>query len=259
MEASESDLNPPNVVNVEESETDLANNLQDLAIGLVPQNDPQTLPVRTPSPPLLALAADESGPVSNDRNIPTFVQDINKWKLNDEFIGHLLEMGFTLEQAKKGLFNTQNVSVQSALQWILTYGDTMDDEPLERKLQDTIDSSQLRMTFVVNCSLQMGVGKVAAQVAHAALALNEALLEKPDLYEFSLYIWRLNGQTKIVLRGESADELKKLQEKAHELSLPTALIQDAGHTQIPSGSVTVLALFGTQDVLHQVTGHLKLL
>ena len=35
------------------------------------------------------------------------------------------------------------------------------------------------MVFVVNSELKMGVGKVAAQVAHAALGLHRTLLDDP--------------------------------------------------------------------------------
>lgn len=45
-----------------------------------------------------------------------------------------------------------------------------------------------------------------------------------------------------------------------ELSdLPTYVVQDAGLTQIPRGASTVLALFGDEDTVNDVTGHLKLL
>ena len=33
------------------------------------------------------------------------------------------------------------------------------------------------MVFVVNCELNMGVGKIAAQVAHAGLAIQKRLLQ----------------------------------------------------------------------------------
>ena len=39
------------------------------------------------------------------------------------------------------------------------------------------ESIALKMVFVVNSELKMGVGKIAAQVAHAGLGLQRVLLE----------------------------------------------------------------------------------
>lgn len=46
---------------------------------------------------------------------------------------------------------------------------------------------------------------------------------------------------------------------AEKEGLPFTVIQDAGHTQIPSGSQTVLAIFGLVKDVDKVTGQLKLL
>lgn len=50
-----------------------------------------------------------------------------------------------------------------------------------------------------------------------------------------------------------------MQEKAKSLNIPTCLIRDAGHTEIAPNSVTVLALFGLENNVNQITGSLKLL
>ena len=49
------------------------------------------------------------------------------------------------------------------------------------------------MVFVVNSELQMGVGKVAAQVAHAALGLHRTLLDDPQRFGQMLMSWEQFG------------------------------------------------------------------
>ena len=41
---------------------------------------------------------------------------------------------------------------------------------------ESAQSDPLKMVFIVNNSLKMGVGKIAAQVAHAGLAVHKKLL-----------------------------------------------------------------------------------
>ena len=71
--------------------------------------------------------------------------------------------------------------------------------------------------------------------------------------------WLEFGQAKICLRGESTQHLLDLQRRADELNLPNFLVQDAGRTQIPAGSFTVLSIFGRIATVNQVTGSLRLL
>ncbi len=51
-----------------------------------------------------------------------------------------------------------------------------------------------------------------------------------------------------------------LEQKATALGLNTYIVHDAGRTQIPAGSQTVLAIGpAPKSLIDQVTGHLKLL
>jgi PTH2 family peptidyl-tRNA hydrolase len=115
------------------------------------------------------------------------------------------------------------------------------------------------MVFVVNTSLEMGVGKTAAQVAHAALGMHQILLQGEPKFGDSLLKWFEFGETKIVLKGDSTKHLVDIEKRAMEMGLPTYLVQDAGKTQVPVGSTTVLSIFGRVDVVDRVTGTLRLL
>lgn len=115
------------------------------------------------------------------------------------------------------------------------------------------------MVFVVNSDLNMGVGKTAAQVAHAALGLNQLLLQNESRYGGSLICWVETGETKIVLKGDSSAHLMQLEKAGMDAGLPVYLVQDAGKTQVPAGSTTVLSMFGRVDLVDSITGTLRLL
>jgi PTH2 family peptidyl-tRNA hydrolase len=115
----------------------------------------------------------------------------------------------------------------------------------------------MKQAIVVRTDLKMGKGKVAAQVAHASLsAAEEAHERKPKWYEG----WKQGGQAKIVLRGESEEELRELLQKAKAAGLPASLIEDRGLTQLEPGTVTCLAVGpGPDPQVDAVTGMLRLL
>ena len=115
-----------------------------------------------------------------------------------------------------------------------------------------------KMCFVVNTELKMGTGKVAAQVAHACLTLDREIAGK-TMSHAQYRVWRLSGQTKVVLQCRSTEEMLSLYDKTRRIGVVSSLIRDAGHTQVAAGSVTVLGLFGEDSRLRDLTGHLKLL
>ena len=116
---------------------------------------------------------------------------------------------------------------------------------------------KLKMVFVVNHELKMGKGKIAAQVAHAAVKATLACGERdPALLD----AWFKTGQKKICVKGDSAKHLEQLSTDAKRNGLLANKIHDAGHTQIPAGSFTVLAIGPCRDEdIETVTGDLKLL
>lgn len=66
-------------------------------------------------------------------------------------------------------------------------------------------------------------------------------------------------EKKIVLKARDHFHLLELQKKAEEMSIPAYLVHDAGHTQIPADSMTVLSLFAEEERVDSITGELKLL
>jgi PTH2 family peptidyl-tRNA hydrolase len=117
----------------------------------------------------------------------------------------------------------------------------------------------MKLVFVVRTDLGLGKGKLASQCSHAAVRCYQKVLSTSPK---TLRLWELQGQPKIVLKAEEDGEqyLLQLCNKAKSLGLVTALIRDAGKTQIESGTVTVLGIGpGESFLIDEITKHLKLL
>lgn len=111
----------------------------------------------------------------------------------------------------------------------------------------------MKQAIVARTDLEMGVGKLAAQVAHASLDAYEAA--DPD----SQRAWRSTGQTKVVLKIGSEDELLDLAAAARQAGLPVSVVRDAGRTQLESGTVTTLGVGpAPTESIDRITGELPL-
>ena len=123
------------------------------------------------------------------------------------------------------------------------------------------DSDDLKMVFLVRQDLKMGAGKIAAQVAHAAIGLYDDIFEGDNIYQKNaLDNWFNFGQKKVVLKADNLNIMIEVVRKCKELKLQYCMITDAGHTQIPAGSVTVLGIGpDTSEKINQVTGNFKLM
>ncbi len=112
----------------------------------------------------------------------------------------------------------------------------------------------MKQTIAVRTDLGMGEGKTAAQAAHASLKAYEAAGDD------AVAEWKRGGQKKVVVAVESERELLDLNEAAERRGLPSALVRDAGHTQVESGTLTALAVGPAADAdVDAVTGELSLL
>ncbi|KAJ7999602.1 hypothetical protein DPEC_G00196110 [Dallia pectoralis] len=170
-------------------------------------------------------------------------------EVNLVYLQQLRELDIPEEAAKQALLHTRNVSAEEAAMY---YFNKLENE------EEGDDDLMFKMVFVVNMDLAMGVGKVAAQVGHAAVGLYQALQEKNSWREMA-WKWDHGGAKKVVVQGTNMAHLLELQALAMSLSLPTYLVQDAGRTQVEAGSRTVLAIVGEEEMVNNVTGSLKLL
>ena len=102
-------------------------------------------------------------------------------------------------------------------------------------------------------------GKIAAQCGHATLACYKRFLRNEPKSPV-LRRWERQGQAKVALKAETAEQMELLQAKALSLGLVAEVITDAGRTQIEAGSQTVLGIGPAPvSIVNQVTGDLKLL
>lgn len=114
----------------------------------------------------------------------------------------------------------------------------------------------VKLVCIVDASLKMGKGKIAAQVGHASV---KAALRAAETFPDEMAVWMATGQQKVVLKGTSED-LSSMMDAAKRVHLPVCSIRDAGRTQIPAGSLTVVAIGpADEDEIDAITGELKLL
>ena len=113
-----------------------------------------------------------------------------------------------------------------------------------------------KQALIVRTDLGMQRGKIAAQASHASVTASYKVLKKnPELFN----AW-FKGMAKIVLKADDLQELLNLKEKAARAGITTALITDAGRTQIPSGTITCLAIGpDEEDKIDKIIKNLKLL
>jgi len=116
---------------------------------------------------------------------------------------------------------------------------------------------EYKMVIVTRSDLLLSAGKLAAQVSHAAVDC--ALLTKKNKSEWFVK-WQREGGKKVIVKVETLEEFFPLKEKAEELGICTSIISDAGHTEIPEGTQTVLGIGPAPgNLIDQVTGELPLL
>ena len=113
----------------------------------------------------------------------------------------------------------------------------------------------VKLAVVVRADLGMGRGKIAAQVAHAAVAAVLANLGRDDRAA-----WLRDGQPKVVLKVTGAGSLHDVVQRAKAAGLPVELVNDAGRTQVEPGTLTCCAVGPAESHrVDAVTGGLSLL
>ena len=116
---------------------------------------------------------------------------------------------------------------------------------------------QYKQAVVVRQDLRMSKGKTAAQVAHAAVSSYLLARERKPGWASA---WMEEGQKKVILKVPSLEALLELKGKVDRQRIPSALISDAGLTELEPGTVTCLGIGpAPASSIDQVTGGLKLL
>lgn len=112
----------------------------------------------------------------------------------------------------------------------------------------------MKQVMIVRTDLKMGKGKIAAQCCHASLGSYKRC-DKDKIKK-----WESEAYAKVVLKVPCVEKLFELKEAAIANNIANYLVTDAGRTQIPASSITVLGLGPDEDeILDKLTGDLKLL
>jgi peptidyl-tRNA hydrolase, PTH2 family len=129
-----------------------------------------------------------------------------------------------------------------------------------RRLKRTKTDLELRdgdyaLSIIINTDYKMSKGKVVSQICHAMSGVMTYLFHNdPKL----LQVWKEHSEPKIVLRASGA-ELKDIVQLARKSSVHYHRVHDAGRTQVPPGSNTVVAIGpAPKEKLALITGTLKL-
>ena len=111
-----------------------------------------------------------------------------------------------------------------------------------------------KQCLIVRTDIKMSCGKRCAQAAHASIGAYNAAdktLQKA---------WLTEGQKKVVLKADDERTLHELKVIAERAGVSSSLIQDAGMTEIPPGTITALGLGPAKsEDLDKITGTLSLL
>ncbi|RNJ77223.1 MAG: peptidyl-tRNA hydrolase [Nitrosopumilus sp. H8] len=116
--------------------------------------------------------------------------------------------------------------------------------------------TEIKQVIAVRTDLDMGRGKIAAQVGHACVMGAERVKRtNPDWYGDW---WGM--QKKIVVRVDGLGGIEDVRRKAIDANLPWSQVSDAGHTQLAPGTITCISIGpAPEDLVDRITGDLKLL
>jgi PTH2 family peptidyl-tRNA hydrolase len=118
-------------------------------------------------------------------------------------------------------------------------------------------SGGYKMVLVVRGELRLTPGKAAVQVAHAAVMLVESGRKR---YAVALDAWFAGGQKKIAVVAPNLDAMESLHRIARANGMNTAVVEDAGLTEVPPGTKTVLGIGPAKaEEIDAITGDLDLL
>ena len=219
---------------------------------------------------------------SSRTELPPVVLGPKEWEPNKECLDLVMGMGISENAARRALYNTGNDNAELATAWVFENIDNPElhspfnpspvstvpgmallqqGGPVYHSFDDTLvggPAELYKMVFVVNTELKMGVGKTAAQVGHATLALHR-LIQTQQSWREQCKKWEETAMTKIVVQGLNTHHLLELKHRTYELRLPSIIVHDAGRTQVEPGSLTVFAVFGKVAEIDEITGTLKLL
>jgi peptidyl-tRNA hydrolase len=121
---------------------------------------------------------------------------------------------------------TKASDLESAIAWIIS---ALEEADLQA------NQEAVSLWLLVRMDLKMGMGKVAAQCAHAALKAflqGRQRAQSDDGFSVDFISWLERGQSQTVVKVESEQQLFELLESCRKDGASTCYIRDAGRTQV---------------------------
>jgi len=113
----------------------------------------------------------------------------------------------------------------------------------------------MKQVIAVRTDLDMSKGKLAGQVAHAAVKASHKLDDKKVLES-----WQEIGAPKIIVQVDSEEQIHELSKKANNKNIPNSIISDLGHTELEPDTITTIGIGpAKKDEIDGVTSRLPLL
>jgi len=130
----------------------------------------------------------------------------------------------------------------------------MPKNPKNENISKPEPNFRYKQCLIVRNDVKMSCGKKCAQAAHASIGAFESA-------EKTLRrAWQEEGQKKVVLKADNERILYEIKVIAERAGISTSLVQDAGMTEIPPGTITALGLGPAKsEDLDKITGTLSLL
>ncbi len=116
---------------------------------------------------------------------------------------------------------------------------------------------EYKMVIGVRTDLKLSKGKTAVQVAHAAVM---CALKARKSHRLIFSKWYREGQRKVVVKLKGLEDIYRLREEAERAGITAEIVQDAGLTEVPPGTVTCIGLGpAKEEDMDRLTGDLPLL
>ncbi|MHA1982942.1 MAG: peptidyl-tRNA hydrolase [Candidatus Hodarchaeales archaeon] len=107
------------------------------------------------------------------------------------------------------------------------------------KTKKLLKLSPLSIFIITRGDLKLGKGKLGAQIAHGMVSL---MFKPHRRSEYHNQVMQKQYPDIEIYSSKNINVLLEMENQAQKLELNEALIEDAGHTQVESGTRTVLAL-----------------
>lgn len=133
----------------------------------------------------------------------------------------------------------QLTEVEANEKYHLFHNEISDD--LIENTRINLKDEELIQVFVINGELDMGAGKISAQIGHCSIGIFSHIFWEGSAEEKVIYqIWNEFSYKRILYLSPTLNKMTEINKKLKADGIYTLSIRDAGRTQIKAGSNTVI-------------------